>query len=39
MWGLAVIWWLFVRYLIGAKIPLPGDLPPEKAASEQAAVI
>ena len=38
VWGLAVIWWLFARYLIGAKIPPPSDLPPEKAADEQPAV-
>ena len=38
VWGLAVIWWLFARYLIGAKIPPPSDLPPGKAADEQPAV-
>lgn len=38
VWGLAVIWWLFVGYLIGAKIPSPSDLPPEKAADKQPAV-
>ena len=38
VWGLAVIWWLFARYLIGAKIPPPSDLPLEKAADEQPAV-
>ena len=38
VWGLAVIWVLFVRYLLGAKIPPPGDLPTEKAAPEHPAV-
>jgi len=38
VWGLAVIWVLFVRYLLGAKIPPPGDLPTEKAAQEHPAV-
>ncbi|MBW2224613.1 MAG: hypothetical protein JRF54_10435 [Deltaproteobacteria bacterium] len=38
LWGLAVIWWLFVRYLMGAKIPPPNDLPLEKATDEQPAV-
>lgn len=30
-WGLGVIWWLFVRYLAGAAIPPPGDLPMRNA--------
>ncbi|MGB5285251.1 MAG: hypothetical protein WBN29_12120, partial [Polyangiales bacterium] len=38
MWGLGVIWWLFLRYLMGAKMPPPGDIPPEKAAQEQPAL-
>lgn len=37
-WGLAVIWGLFVRYLLGHPIPPPGDLPPEKPARTAAAV-
>lgn len=37
-WGLGVIWWLFARYLLGAKIPPPGDLPAEKIAREQPAL-
>ena len=39
LWGHGVIWWLFVRYLIGAKIPPPGDLPAEKAAPEQPVLV
>lgn len=35
LWGLGVIWWLFLRYLLGAKIPPPGDIPLEKARREQ----
>ena len=35
MWGLGVILWLFLRYLLGARIPPPGDIPLEKAAQEQ----
>ena len=35
VWGLGVIWWLFVRYIMGAKVPLPGDLPPEKPRYEE----
>ena len=38
MWGLLVIWAVFVRYLMGHKIPLPGDLPAEKTGQEVAAV-
>jgi hypothetical protein len=38
VWGLGVIWWLFVRYLIGAKIPPPGDLPAEIALQDRSAV-
>lgn len=38
MWGLGFIWWLFLRYLMGAKIPPPGDIPLEKAAQEQPAL-
>lgn len=33
-WGLGVIWWLFVRYLLGGKFAPPGDLPPEKTAED-----
>jgi hypothetical protein len=39
LWGLGIIWWLFVRYLIGAEIPPPGDLPLEKAAPEQPVLV
>ena len=39
LWGLGVIWWLFVRYLIGAEIPPPGDLPAEKAVPEQPVLV
>jgi hypothetical protein len=38
VWGLGVIWWIFVRYLLGAKIPPPGDLPAENAVREQSAL-
>lgn len=38
MWGLGVIWWLFLRYLTGAKIPPPGDIPPENAVQQQPAL-
>jgi hypothetical protein len=38
LWGLLVIWGLFVRYLMGAKVAPPGDLPPEKPGSAAAAV-
>jgi len=34
-WGLAVIWWLFLRYLIGAKIQLPPDLPGGELVEKQ----
>ncbi len=37
-WGLLVIWGIFVRYLMGHKIPPPGDLPPENAGQEAAAL-
>lgn len=37
-WGLLVIWALFVRYLMGQRIPPPGDLPPETAAERAPAV-
>lgn len=36
-WGLAVIWWLFLRYLLGAKVQLPADLPPPQLVEEQPA--
>ena len=32
VWGLAVIWALFARYLLGYKIAPPADLPPENPA-------
>jgi hypothetical protein len=38
VWGLGVIWWLFARYLAGAKIPPPGDIPPANAPQEQPAL-
>jgi hypothetical protein len=38
VWGLGVIWWLLARYLAGAKIPPPGDIPPENAPREQPAL-
>jgi len=31
LWGLAVIWVLFARYLMGYKIPAPTDLPTQNA--------
>jgi hypothetical protein len=34
-WGLAVIWWLFLRYLIGAKVQLPPDLPGRELVEKQ----
>jgi hypothetical protein len=34
-WGLGVIWWLFLRYLLGAKVQLPPDLPSPEPALEQ----
>jgi hypothetical protein len=34
-WGLGVIWWLFLRYLLGAKVQLPPDLPSREPAQEQ----
>mgnify|MGYP001824511860 FL=1 len=37
LWGLLVIWGLFVSYLMGRKIPPPGDLPLQKRAEEQPA--
>ena len=37
-WGLGVIWWLFLRYLMGAKIPPPGDILVEKAPPELPAL-
>lgn len=37
LWGLLVIWGLFVSYLLGRKIPPPGDLPLQKRAEEQPA--
>ncbi|UCH28774.1 MAG: hypothetical protein JSV06_10910 [Myxococcales bacterium] len=37
-WGLLVIWGIFVRYLMGHKIPPPGDLPAENAGQEAAAL-
>ncbi len=37
-WGLGVIWWLFARYLMGAKVPPPNDLPPQKLRQEQPAL-
>jgi hypothetical protein len=38
LWGLLVIWGLFVRYLMGAEAAPPGDLPPENAGHEAAPV-
>jgi hypothetical protein len=38
VWGLGIIWWLFVRYLMGAKIPPPSDLPAEEVSHEQPAL-
>ncbi len=38
LWGLGVIWWLFVRYLLGSKIPPPGDLPLEKPVADQTVI-
>lgn len=37
-WGLGVIWWLFAKYLLGAEVPPPNDLPPQKLAQEQPAL-
>lgn len=33
VWGIGVIGWLFVRYLSGAEVAHPGDLPPSKSAA------
>ena len=38
IWGLGVIWWLFARYLAGAEVPPPNDLPLEKAAQGEPAL-
>jgi len=38
VWGLIVIWWLFVRYLTGEKVPPPNDLPLEKPAQSEPAL-
>lgn len=35
VWGLAVIWWLFGRYLAGVQVPPPGDLPMANAAQRE----
>lgn len=37
-WGLLVIWALFARYLMGQKIPPPGDLPADNPTPEAAPV-
>lgn len=37
-WGLGVIWWLFVRYLTGTKLPPPGDIPAENTAVQELSV-
>jgi hypothetical protein len=37
-WGLVVILALFVRYLMGHKVPPPSDLPPENAAEQAPAI-
>lgn len=37
-WGLGVIWWLFAKYLVGARVPPPNDLPSEKLQQEQPAL-
>jgi len=34
VWGLGVIWWLFVRYLAGGGSPPPADIPPQNALRE-----
>ncbi len=36
LWGLGVIWWLFLRYLAGAEVALPGDLPTEELPQKEA---
>jgi hypothetical protein len=38
VWGLGMIWWLFLGYIGGRKIPPPADLPPQKAPREQPAL-
>lgn len=38
VWGTAVMWWLLVRYLLGAEVAPPGDLPPEKVTVEEPAL-
>jgi hypothetical protein len=38
VWGLGVVWWLFLRYLAGVRIPPPSDLPAENVAREQPAI-
>lgn len=37
VWGLLVIWALFVRYLLGRPVPPPNDLPPKNAGQEAPA--
>lgn len=38
VWGLVVIAWLFVRYLFGATVAPPGDLPEDVASEREPAV-
>lgn len=38
IWGLGVIWWLFARYLAGAEVPPPNDLPLQEAAQSEPAL-
>lgn len=35
IWGIGVILWLLVRYLLGAPMAPPGDLPPQKMGHEE----
>jgi hypothetical protein len=38
IWGLGVIWWLFLGYVRGREMPPPGDLPPQETPREQPAL-
>jgi hypothetical protein len=37
LWGLGVIWALFLRYLLGHEIPPPSDLPADKSVQRATA--
>ncbi|MGD8606482.1 MAG: hypothetical protein PVH21_04270 [Myxococcales bacterium] len=35
VWGIGVIWWLFLRHLSGVELAPAGDLPPDKARDKE----